>query len=74
MKVQVTFEFSDNQRLAIGVKETGMFIPATRVEARSFIHEIVARETNIITSKVVSSLDDIKLDIQNTLDAVVRGE
>ncbi len=73
MKVSVTFEFDDNQRLAIGVKETGLFVPATRIEARSFITEVVTRETNIVTRKVVSKMDSIKEDLQGTIDAALTG-
>ena len=73
MKVQVTFEFDDNQRLAIGVRETGAFVPASRTEARSFITEIVTRETNLITRKVTSKMDDIKASIQVEIDAALHG-
>ena len=73
MKVQVTFEFDDNQRLAIGVKETGMFVPASRTEARSFVTEIVTRETNAITRKVVGKMDEIKASIQVEIDAALTG-
>ena len=39
-----------------------------------FITEVVSRETNLITAKVVGKMDAIRADIITDLDAVVRGE
>ena len=74
MKVQVTFEIDDNQRLAIGVRETGRFVPATRNECRDYLTEAANSKLNNLTTQVVKHMDEMRDEVTKTLDAIVQGE
>ena len=52
MKVQISLELDDNQRVAVGLLETGKMVPASREEVRSYVSE-VAMASIMTATKIV---------------------
>ncbi len=69
IKVQVTIELDENQRIAVGLIETGKFTPATREEVRSYVLETTMASVNVATSIVVEQRDKIAARIKDSLGA-----
>ena len=53
MKISVPIELTEDQRIAVGLLETGRMIPCSREEARSYVTEIAMASINIATSIVI---------------------
>jgi hypothetical protein len=63
MKVQVSLELDDDQRIAVGLLETGKMVAASRAEVRSYVTEIamasinqatkIVKEEQVRTSKLI---------------------
>jgi len=64
MKVQVPFDLNHDQRIAIGVAETGEFKLCTREEARSYISRVagstLGKDTGVVTDQRDVILEKIK--------------
>jgi hypothetical protein len=52
MKVAITLELDDDQRIAVGLLETGRMVAASRAEARSYVTEITMASINTATKIV----------------------
>ena len=52
MKVQVSLELDDDQRIAVGLLETGKMVAASREEVRSYVTEIAMASINQATKIV----------------------
>ena len=52
MKVAVTYELSDTQRVAVGAITRGVLEPASRAEIRDYAQRIVENELATITNKL----------------------
>lgn len=60
MKTQVTIELTDEQRLAVGLLETGKMIPATRDEVRSYVTEITMASVNTATGAILKAQKEVR--------------
>lgn len=64
MKVQVSIELNDDQRMAVGLLETGKLVPASREEVRSYIAQIamasINEATGIINTRREQIINEIK--------------
>ena len=49
IKVQVTFDVTENERIAIGVAQSGEFTPASRMLCKDFIEGLVGSELNSLS-------------------------
>jgi hypothetical protein len=54
MKVQVSIELDDEQRVAVGLIETGKFVAASREQVREFVTGVIYSTIND-TAKVVKA-------------------
>ncbi len=70
MKTQVTIELDDDQRIAVGLLETGLLIPATRDEVRRFVTEMVMSSVNTATVIVVDRRTTMAAEIRDSLGLV----
>ncbi len=70
MKTQVTIELDDDQRIAVGLLETGLLIPATRDEVRRFVTETVMSSVNTATVIVVDRRTTMAAEIRDSLGLV----
>ncbi len=68
MKVQVTIELDDDQRVAVGLIETGRFTPATREEVRSYVLETTMASVNVATRIVTEQRNKITDEIKTSLN------
>lgn len=52
MKVQISIELNDDQRIAVGLLETGKTVAASRAEVRSYVTEVAMASINVATKIV----------------------
>lgn len=67
IKVQVTFEVSDNERIAIGVAQSGEFTPASRLLCKDFIEGLVGSELNVLSDVVETQKYEVARAIKESL-------
>ena len=67
MKVQVSIELSDDQRIAVGLLETGKMVPASREEVRSYVAEVAMRSINQATAIVVKQREETRKLIKKSM-------
>ena len=67
MKVAVTFEFDDDQRVALGLMETGQLVPIMRKDARTFIEDTVYGIVETATPIVKEQQEKIAEEVRRTL-------
>lgn len=67
MKVRVTFDVTDQQRLGIGAATSGQFRPATREEIDAFIEVVVTDRLNDLAAVVQRQTDEIVAKIMTKL-------
>ena len=58
-----------DERIAIGVAQTGTFVPATRADARTHIERVVTNDLEESTALVKSSREDLARQIRASLKA-----
>lgn len=59
MKQRITFEFSDEERLVLGIRSTGVLHPATRAQAEEVVQGLV----HGALSKGVKALEGLQDEI-----------
>jgi len=67
MKVQVSIELTDDQRIAVGLLETGKMAPASREEVRSYITQVSMASINQATSIVNKKREETRKLIQDSM-------
>ena len=72
MKVQISFELDEDQRIAVGLMETGRFVPASREEVRSFVRETAMRTINSATGVVTEQRLKLAEEIKASLGIVPK--
>ena len=68
MKVQVTFELTPDERIAIGVAQSGTFVPANREQAKKYLNEAAGLELRVLVDRVKQARKLIVKDIKESLD------
>lgn len=67
MKVSVSLELNHNQRIAVGLLETGTLVPASREEVRSYVTEVAMASINVATAIVVTRQEETSNIIRESL-------
>jgi len=67
MKISVPIELTEDQRIAVGLLETGKMIPCSREEARSYVTEIAMRSINVASIIVVEQQKETSAMIRKSL-------
>ena len=67
MKTQVTIELSENQRIAVGLLETGKMVPATRENVRDYVTGVAMPSIETATELTNARRELIENDIRKTL-------
>ena len=73
MKVQVSIELDDDQRIAVGLLETGKLVPASREEVRSYVTQVSMASINTATKITNIKRHELVEEIKATMlgDTVV---
>lgn len=74
MKVQVSFDLSPDERIAIGVVESGEFKPATREEARAYLAREANAQLAVLTARVKAARRQITEEVHANLKEVPSDE
>lgn len=67
MKTRVTIELTDDQRVAVGLMETGKMAPASRDEIISFVTEVVMATVNVAAQAVNDHRKIVTTEIREKL-------
>jgi hypothetical protein len=67
VKVQVTFDLSEDERIAIGVAETQQFKQATREEAREYLTKVAKTQLSYLSSRVTKARQIIVAEVEKGL-------
>ncbi len=67
MKVNVTIELDEDERVAVGLLETGKFVPASREQTRNYVSNVVMSSVGVATNIVVSQRKRIAEEIRDQL-------
>ena len=67
MKVSITLELDDDQRVAVGLIETGKFVPAKREQVREFVTGLVMAAINDTARVVVEQQKATANEIRKSL-------
>lgn len=74
MKVAVTFEFTDDELVAIGLMETGTFRKAMRKDARIFITNTVMGVVEAATPIVKEQQEKVSEEVRRNLGILGTGK
>lgn len=66
-KVSVPVELTEDQRIAVGLLETGTMVPCSREEARSYVREVAMASINVATSIVIQQRKETQEMIRKSL-------
>ena len=68
MKVQLTLELDDDQRVAVGLMETGQFVPASRAQVREFVTNesmaVIETATEIVKEQRIKLAAEVRRSIK----------
>jgi len=67
MKVQVSLELNDDQRIAVGLLETGKMVPASREEVRSYVTQVGMASINQATKIVNEKREETRKLIEESM-------
>lgn len=63
MKVQITADVTDDQRIALGLIDTGLFIPAKREQIRPVLEEVLSVYLADIGREVTAQKDELRREL-----------
>ncbi len=66
MKVQITIELNEEQRIAVGLLETSKLVACSRDEARSYATELVMASVNNATEILIRRRDETANEIRES--------
>ena len=67
MKVQVTIELNEEQRIAVGLLETNKLVACSREEARSYATELVMASVDNATDILVRHREETANEIRESM-------